>query len=122
MIAMVTRDDYIYIHLLFSDITKIEIPLDCVSRLGINCIEENKALDIIFDRCLLNEQCSIEINHMVEMLKTKDLDYILLLDGNREPVKSFNIKEKGRDQFEFFGCNGKYISLKVAESLLTELE
>lgn len=118
---MVTRDDYSYIYLLFSDITKIEIPIDCVSRLGTNCIEENKALDIIFDRCLLNEQCSIEINHMIKMLKTKKLDYILLLDNEKQPVKSFNIEETGRDEFEFFGCNGKNISLKVAESLLTEL-
>ena len=49
MIAMVTRDDYSYIYLLFSDITKIEIPLDCVSRLGINCIEEGmlSTIDIL---------------------------------------------------------------------------
>jgi hypothetical protein len=56
------------------------------------------------------------------MLKTKQLDYILLLDENKESIKSFHIKEKGREDFEFFSCNGKNIKISIAGKLINELE
>lgn len=110
-------NEYDYIYFLFSDVSQQIIPMSCINRLEVL----PESLEIYFNKNAMCEECSIEYDEIIHQMKKRKIDYVLLMDKDKNTLKSFHIRETGRTYTEFFEEGKDEVKIKFTNGLAKEL-